>query len=176
MTFNKWLWFFGLLALGVLTRWVPHPPNFSALLAIALFGGFLLPGPAALALPVLSAFLGDAVLGFHDLVWVVYLTLLAMVFIGRLLPRLNRGWKTWGAWAIGGLGGSVLFFATTNFGVWWASGIYPHTHAGFMSCYLMAIPFFHNTILSTWVFLFAMAGVHQLATATQKTRDESWSN
>src|SRR5262245_50333569 len=35
--------FAGLIALGVATRLLPHPPNFTALGAIALFGGAVFP-------------------------------------------------------------------------------------------------------------------------------------
>ena len=43
---------------------------------------------------------------------------------------------------------SLLFFIVTNFGVW-TSGYYGYTLTGLITCYIMAIPFFTNTVLST---------------------------
>ena len=40
---------------------------------------------------------------------------------------------------------SIIFFVVTNFGVWLIG--YPLTIEGFLACYLMAIPFFINTLL-----------------------------
>ena len=51
--------FFTLVALGLVGRLVPHPPNFSPLIATALFAGFFFRRcsvslPVVLAVPVLS--------------------------------------------------------------------------------------------------------------------------
>ena len=43
---------------------------------------------------------------------------------------------------------AILFFAITNFGVWAIDHLYPRTLAGLASCYIAAIPFFRNTLLS----------------------------
>mgnify|MGYP000566038492 FL=1 len=41
----------------------------------------------------------------------------------------------------------------TNFSVWLSGGLYPLTIDGLLECYIMAIPFFHNTLISTLLFL-----------------------
>ena len=170
MTAKSWLMVAVLIVTGVVTRWVPHPPNFSALMAVALFAGYAFSGPLALAIPLASAFLGDLFLGFHDLMAVVYLSLLVMVAIGRWLPELDRRVQTWAGWALNGLVGSVFFFLTTNFAVWWTSGMYPHTQEGLTSCFVLGIPFFHNSVISTWLFLGVFEAVRRLvaAPATRK--------
>lgn len=45
---------------------------------------------------------------------------------------------------------SFLFFLISNFGVWYYW--YPHTIDGLMTCYLVAIPFYRNTLLGDVVF------------------------
>jgi len=45
---------------------------------------------------------------------------------------------------------SGLFFLVSNFGVWYFW--YPHTWAGLFSCYLLAVPFYRNTMLGDFVF------------------------
>ena len=49
------------------------------------------------------------------------------------------------------LGSAVIFFIVTNFGVW-TGGSYGYTLSGFVNCYLLALPFFGNTLISTFVF------------------------
>lgn len=156
-------WVALLMLVGILSRWLPHPPNFTALFAIALFAGAVLPGGWALALPVATAFLGDLWLGFHHEMWVVYLSLLPMVWLGQKLPPANKYPRTWLSWGFYGLLASVFFFITSNLAVWWYSGIYPHTEDGLVSCFILALPFFHNSVLSTWIYLGGFAAVQKLA-------------
>ena len=52
---------------------------------------------------------------------------------------------------MGALIGAVIFFVITNFGVW-SLGSYGYTIEGFISCYILALPFFGNTLISTIVF------------------------
>ena len=46
---------------------------------------------------------------------------------------------------------SVVFFVVSNFGVWVMGG-YTYDFSGFVACYVMAVPFFKNTLLSTVIF------------------------
>jgi hypothetical protein len=157
---SSWIALF--LAAGVVSRWIPHPPNFSAFMAIALFAGFVLPLPLAMIVPIAAVFLGDLLLGFHDLMWVVYLSLLPMILLGRVLPQMNAKPKTWLAWAGAGLLASIFFFLTTNFAVWMTSGMYPQTMQGLSECFVLALPFFHNSILATWIFIAAFEAVRRV--------------
>lgn len=158
-------WIALFLLVGAVARYPNLPPNFSAFLAIALFAGFALPLPLAMITPILSVFVGDAIIGFHDLAWVVYLSLLPMVFVGRWMPKINQKPKTWLSWGVAGLLSSIFFFVTTNLAVWWTSGMYPHTSAGLSECFVLALPFFHNSVLATWIFIAAFEGVRRLQPA-----------
>ena len=55
--------------------------------------------------------------------------------------------------AITGVSGSLIFFIITNFSVWLGGKLYPLNIDGLIQCYTMAIPFFHNTLISTFIFL-----------------------
>jgi len=59
------------------------------------------------------------------------------------------------------LSSAVLFFLITNFGVW-ISGWYPYTLKGLSDCFIMGIPFFRATLLSTVVYTAVMFGVYEL--------------
>ena len=47
---------------------------------------------------------------------------------------------------------SIIFFMCSNFGVWVFSEFYTKDLEGLLQCYVLAIPFFTNTIISTFVF------------------------
>ncbi|EQA34847.1 hypothetical protein LEP1GSC047_1670 [Leptospira inadai serovar Lyme str. 10] len=139
-----------LLALAVLSRFLPHLPNFTPILAISLFGGVYFTNRwVALLLPLGIMMISDAVIGFHSLVPVVYGMFILFAIAGRQL-RENL---TVGRLAITGFGGSVLFFLVTNFFVWLTSGMYSLDFGGFVTCYVAAIPFFQNSLLGDLVYI-----------------------
>lgn len=44
---------------------------------------------------------------------------------------------------------STSFFVASNFAVWAAGVLYPHTLAGLGACYVAALPFYGNDVVST---------------------------
>ena len=48
--------------------------------------------------------------------------------------------------------GAICFFIISNFGVWVGSSFYEPNLQGLINCYIMAIPFFTNTLISTALF------------------------
>jgi hypothetical protein len=124
-------------------RLVPHPSNFSPIDAMALFSGaYLQRRGLAFAAPFGALLLSDVVLGFYPGMEFVYASVAAIVLIGwAVAPH-----KSLVRIGLGTLGGSLLFFVVTNFGVWLGSGMYAHTMAGLAACYGAAVPFFQNTV------------------------------
>ncbi|MCV6605330.1 MAG: hypothetical protein OIF34_08485, partial [Porticoccaceae bacterium] len=56
-----------LIVLAALSRLLPHPPNFSPLIAMALFGGAVIADrKLALIMPLLALLLSDLILGLHS--------------------------------------------------------------------------------------------------------------
>ncbi len=132
-----------IIIFAALTRLMPHPPNFTPIIAMGLFGGAYLKDKRwALLLPVGAMLLADLFLGFHGTMIWVYGSLIIITAMGFLL---NSG-VTLKNGAIATLGGSLLFFLVTNFGVWASSSFYPKTVEGLISCYAAGIPFFGNTL------------------------------
>ncbi len=126
----------GIIAIALLSRLLPHPPNFAPITGIALFSGAYFSNKRwALILPILCLFITDLFLGFHQLMVVVYGSFLFISAASLWLQRVNF---------LTVLGASIFFFITTNFGVWYLS--YPHTWEGLVQCYVLAIPFFGNTL------------------------------
>ena len=90
-----------LLLIGVASRFLPHAPNFSPVIAIALFGGVYLRRSQALWLPLVLMMLTDLVLGLHATVPFTWGSVLAAGVIG-LWARQNPG-------ASRIIGGAVVF-------------------------------------------------------------------
>ena len=132
-----------------LTRIFPHPPNFTPILALAIFGGAFLPNKkTALFLPISAMFLSDLFIGFHSQIFAVYSSIILLSYLGNIVEKKNIR-----NIAIAGILGSLIFFIITNFSVWLGGMLYPLTIDGLIQCYIMAIPFFHNTLISTLLFL-----------------------
>jgi hypothetical protein len=146
--------------LAALSRLLPHPPNFTPIGAIALFGGACFANRwQAFFVPLAALFLGDLVLGFHILMPVVYGAFTLEVCLGLWLRRRRRLLPI----ASAVLAGSVMFFLISNFGVWALLGTYPRTPAGLFACYIAGIPYFGNTLLGDAVYCTALFGGLTLA-------------
>ncbi len=132
----------GAIVAAAALRLLPHPPNFSPIAAMALFGGaHFSRNPLAFAAPLAAMLLSDAVIGFHAGVPFVYGGIALTVLLGwAIRTRLSPV-----SVGLAALASSVLFFALTNFGVWLTSGMYPQTLSGLAACFVAAIPFFQNT-------------------------------
>jgi hypothetical protein len=144
-------------------RFLPTPPNFAPVAAMAMFAGaYFADKRIALLIPIMIMVLTDLVLGFHSLMWVVYLSFAAMVGIGTLVGR----YKSFASITAGAIGGSILFFITTNFAVWASGGgvFYPLSAEGLLLCYTAALPFFHNTLIGDLFFTGVFFGGFELIT------------
>lgn len=154
-----------MVAVAVVARWLPHPPNFTPLAALALFAGATMARPWVSAAMIVTAMLiSDTLLGFHGLMPLVYGCLLWNVWIGhRCLAGRFAGTGLRRAMVIAGgsLVGSLAFFGLTNLGCWWS--FYPHTSAGLLACYTAAIPFFQYTVAGDLCFAGLFFAAHAIA-------------
>lgn len=157
MDFGKRLWI-AMVVLCACARLLPHPWNFTPLIAIGLFSGYQAVKASTGILVTLSALaLSDAVLGFDRGFWFVYAAAVVAVLFGRIT-------RNHGARAIvgGALGSSLSFFLITNFMVWAAGRIYPNTLAGLAACFTAAIPFYQNQIAGDAFYTLALFGGYAL--------------
>lgn len=127
---------------AVLTRLVPHLPNFTPVTAIALFGGLYISNKIfAYALPLIIMFISDIFLGFSSITLFVYSGFMLVTLIGTLRKKSN---------ILTIFMGSLSFFIVTNFGVWLLG--YPKTWTGLVECYTLALPFFRNSLLGDFFY------------------------
>tara|TARA_Y100001958_G_C21021530_1_gene397862 strand:+ start:221 stop:700 length:480 start_codon:yes stop_codon:yes gene_type:complete len=143
------------------SRFVPHPPNFTSLLALSFYVPALL-GTRYLPALVLSFLITDFFIGFHTLTFftwgsVVLIGLSAKFFLASIYTRIS-----------GSLLGAIIFYLITNFGVW-SMGSYGYDFDGFILCYTLAIPFFAYSIVSTFIFSGIIEGIVKLNLMRVKT-------
>ncbi|MFO0950339.1 MAG: DUF6580 family putative transport protein [Isosphaeraceae bacterium] len=140
-----------LIAVGLLSRLLPHPPNAVALGAVALYAGARLPRRWAVAVPLLILLGSDALLdtwnGYpFDLASrsATYLTFAAIALVSSAVQ---------GRVGVAGRAGmsvaaSTAFYVVSNFAVWaegsgWSM---PATFDGLIACYTVALPFYSNSL------------------------------
>lgn len=127
---------FGLILIAILTRLLPHPPNFVPITSIAIFSGFHFSNKRiAILIPLVGMFISDIFIGMHALMPIIYFSFVlisVMSFYIKLISFLNV------------LIASTLFFVLSNLGVWYL--YYPLTWGGLSTCFVLAIPFFVNAI------------------------------
>ncbi len=139
---------------AALMRFLPHPPNVAPIGAMALFGGALFARKGvALAMVFTAMLLSDILLGFEPAP-IVYFAFAGVIGIGFLLRKHRNLLRIAGA----SVAGSVLFFVVTNFSVWATGVLYPQTIEGLVTCFVAAIPFFHNTLLGDAFFTAVLFG------------------
>ena len=143
---NRNLVIITLIFLAVITRLLPHPPNFTPIAGMALFAvNRFSDKKLAFSLPIFCMILTDIFLGFHSITPFVYISIIGISCIGYFSNKINN---------VAILKSSTLFFFISNFGVWLLG--YPNTIEGFISCYTLALPFFLNTIYGDLFFFYAL--------------------
>ncbi|AAN51260.1 DUF6580 family putative transport protein [Leptospira interrogans] len=151
---SKSLIVFSLILIAVASRYLPHPANFTPILAISLFAGAHFASKRlSLFLPVCALLISDLLIGFHDQMIPVYGISLLLVVAGWRL-RISSSVSKIAFWS---LSGSVLFFLVTNFYVWLA-GYYSYDLNGLVQCFIMAVPFFQNSLLGDLFYTTVLFG------------------
>ena len=138
-----------LILILTFSRLIPHPWNFTPALAVGIFSGFYFKQfYLGLFIVIFSMFLGDLYLGFHGTMFFTYIALAIAVLLGHFIKHFK-----FIEILLCGLVSSVCFFIVTNFGAWLVLDIYEKNLADLLKSYVLAIPFFHNTLISTFLYL-----------------------
>jgi len=135
------------------SRFIPHPPNFTSLIALSFYVPVLL-GIRFIPATVFCFVVTDLFLGFHGTLlftWgsVILISLISKYFCTSILVRL-----------CGVLTGCFIFYIITNFGVW-TLGSYGYTFESLITCYFLAIPFFGNTLISSLIYSMIIESIWQ---------------
>jgi hypothetical protein len=150
--------FTALVVVAVFSRLLPHYPNFTAMGALAFFSAYsgknlgksfaLMAGTMMFTDVILNNIIyptGEFVFMYAGSIF-TYVGFAAYTLTGYL-SKSRKGA------ALGLIVGSLLFFALSNFGVWFSPiSAYPKTVTGLLSAYTAAIPFYAPELLSSLLF------------------------
>lgn len=159
MKVNKNLVFIALIVLAMLSRLVPHAPNFTAVAAAGLFAGFAFKGGIkAFLVPLIALWISDLLINniiyasyYEGFAWVtegfvwIYTGIILSVVIGRFGIKSAKAAPL----LLGGLSAAVVFYLITNFGAWMASPLYAQNYLGLIAAYVAGLPFLLNQVLGT---------------------------
>jgi len=143
------------------SRLVKHPFNFTPITAMAIFAGFYLKKYWGLVIPLAATAVSDYFLGFYD--WQVMISVYVGFAIAYFLGWLLSRHKKWYNIFIASAASSLIFFIITNFSVWAFFNWYPHTWAGFISCFTLALPFFRNGFVGDFIYTGLLFGLFEAA-------------
>ena len=139
---NKNVFLVSLIFFAILSRFLPHPPNFTPIAAIALLSSKGFDNRwVVFLIPIVSLFISDLFIGLHATIPFVYISFILIALLGMYVKKIN---------IVSVLLSSTIFFLVSNFGVWLL--YYPISTEGLVQCYTLALPFFLNTVLGDLVY------------------------
>jgi hypothetical protein len=159
------------LILAALSRLLPHALHGTALNFTAVGAGLLFFGSrrprwqSVAAVAILAAtdfYLTRFVYGFpfeikgYLVTWAWYA---AVCLLASGLLRKVTALRV----AAGVIASATSFFLLSNFVVWVGGGMYPHSAAGLAACYVAALPFYANDLISTGVLSAVLFGLPVVA-------------
>ena len=121
---------------------------------------------------IVAMLFSDLFIGFYENVFFVYASLLLITFVFyKISKKIN--FKNLFIYSFTG---SLIFFLVSNFGVWilGSPGVnniaYAKDFNGLVECYILAIPFFGNTFLSTLIFAYPAIFIYKSLPAWTSAR------
>jgi hypothetical protein len=164
-----------LIIFALLTRLIPHHDwmNFTAVGGALLYFGARRSWREMLA-PLAALMATDyflTVFSYHyPFRWDAYVTTwawyLGVMALGQILLHSKT---TFVRVAAGVVLGPTMFWILSDYAVWAVSGgMYPHTLAGLEACYIAALPFYRNDLISTAIVGGLAFGVPVLLSRTHR--------
>ncbi len=144
-----------LIVLALFSRIIPHAPNFTPLVSIALVSALLFKEKKYIFISLVGLLFSDILLDYYHYSGYLFTPLFFLTYISLALVflfsyKFNNSFSFRNI-ILHSLSGSLIFFLVSNFGVWLLGG-YTYTFSGLISCYTMGIPFFKNTLSSTLLY------------------------
>lgn len=157
---NQFLPVVMLILLAALTRFIPHPFNFTAVGAMALFSGANFKDKRfAYLMPIAVMALTDLFIGFHFSILPVYACFVFTVWMGTRISSKQNILNV----SASSITSSVVFFLITNLPFWYLDQhLYSMNLQGTLLSYTMALPFFSNQILGDLFFNGILFSVYHL--------------
>lgn len=144
-----------LIVFAALSRLLPHYPNFTAVGAIAVFGGAVIKDKKwALLLPLAALFLSDVCLHLFTSTPGFYGGEQAFVYGGFILVTLLSFLikkATVANITLAAVWSGLVFFIVSNLGIWLLGSFYTKDVTGLIACFTAALPFYKNEFFGNFV-------------------------
>lgn len=150
-----------LIAMGITCRLLPHPWNTTPITAIVLFSSAYFGFHYSLISFLGIMFITDAFIGFYQ--WQIMLSVYGSIILAGIIGLSMKKKQTVGLILLSTLGSSLIFFIITNWAVWQFGTMYPHSISGLFQSYLMAIPFFKNSLAGDILYSGLLFGAYKLS-------------
>jgi hypothetical protein len=154
-----------LIIIGIALRVIPHTANFAPVGAIALFAGAVLSFRTALWLPLVIMVISDLIVGLHPTVAFTWGGFMLVGLLGATLHNQRNLVRI----PLGAIGGALIFYIVSNFGVWLEGRLYPATWQGLADCYFMALPFLRISLLADLGFSTLLFGLYTFVAPASKS-------
>ena len=126
-----------------IVRFIPHPPNFTILIALTFYLAIYFGYKSSIYL-LISFMLTDMILGLHNL---IYLTWSSIIIISLLANKFS---KTYIARFVGVILSVILFYSITNLGVYLFAN--HGADKNLSEVFLLGVPFFINNMICSLLF------------------------
>ena len=160
-----------LVILSTITRLIPHPFNFTPVVAILLFSTYAFKGNYKFIVPIAAIVISDLFIelqhgyGFHSGTWLVYGAYIAIWALASFMLKHNNLVRNMATAALG----SILFFLVTNFAFFYPEAPlgsvigYPHNLQGVIASYTAGIPFFRNMFIGDIIFSVSLFAIYDFS-------------
>ena len=153
-------------------RILPHPYNFTPLIAVTLLSSYALSNKLlVITIPIFGFWLSDLFMnnviyaGYYNdftifntgMIWTYGAIVLVALLGNAFLDKISSS-KV----ALASLSGSTLFYLISNFGVWAYSPMYAKTLVGLIQCYSLALPFYGTSLIGDLIYCGILFGSYQL--------------
>jgi len=148
------------IVLAVVSRFIPHMPNFAPITALAIFAAAYLPWKKAFGITFAARLISDIFIGFVS--WPMMAAIYASHLVGILFgiyikhAKNHRWMKIIGSSVMA----SAIFFLVTNFAFLYSS--YPHNFSGITEAYINGLPFLRGTLMGDMFYSVALFGGYSL--------------
>ncbi len=127
----------------LISRLIPHPPNFTSAIAVSFYLPALF-GYRYILISLTAFVLSDLIIGGHGLLLFTWGSII-------LIGLLSKYFKNIYLRVLGITASSLVFYFVTNFGVWLLGNTYTNDISGLVLCYFMGLPFLQNSLISSLI-------------------------
>jgi hypothetical protein len=156
------------ILLAVISRFVPHIPNFAPITALAIFAAANMDLKKAAGITLAARLISDVSIGFASwpMMLAIYASHLAGILFGVWIKNSNK--YRWAKIIGSSLAASAIFFLVTNFAFLYSN--YPHNFSGIIQSYINGLPFLRGTLMGDMFYSLSLFGAYELVKFWQERK------